>query len=141
MVLPDGPEPALVAWTSSPTTLTCSRRFRILCVVDDYRPGMPVRWADTSLFGRAGRSGADPADRTTRKPHTVVSDNGTELTSSAILRWSQERRVRVALHSAGQADAERLSFESFNGSLCVLRGDEGETAASIKMRLRLGLSA
>ena len=27
------------------------------------------------------------------KPHTVVSDNGTELTSSAILHWSQERRV------------------------------------------------
>lgn len=26
------------------------------------------------------------------KPHTVVSDNGTELTSSAILRWSQKRR-------------------------------------------------
>ncbi len=27
------------------------------------------------------------------KPHAVVNDNGTELTSSAILRWSQERRV------------------------------------------------
>ncbi len=27
------------------------------------------------------------------KPHTVVSDNGTELASSAILRRSQERQV------------------------------------------------
>ena len=49
--------------------------------------------ADTSL------SGARVARELTNllgvrgKPHTVVSDNGTELTSSAILRWSQERRV------------------------------------------------
>jgi putative transposase len=27
------------------------------------------------------------------KPHTVVSNNGTELTSSAILHWSQEHRI------------------------------------------------
>jgi putative transposase len=27
------------------------------------------------------------------KPHMVVSDNGTEQTWSALLRWSQERQV------------------------------------------------
>jgi putative transposase len=27
------------------------------------------------------------------RPHTIVSDNGTELTSMAILRWSKERNV------------------------------------------------
>ncbi|MBV1692408.1 hypothetical protein KRR38_33420 [Novosphingobium sp. G106] len=49
--------------------------------------------ADTSL------SGVRLARELTRligmrgKPHTVVSDNGTELTTSGILRWSQERQV------------------------------------------------
>lgn len=33
---------------------------------------------------------------------------GTELTSMAILKWSQERRVELALHRTGQADPERL---------------------------------
>jgi hypothetical protein len=37
----------------------------------------------------------------------VASDNGTELTSSAILRWSQERRVEWH-YIAHASDAERL---------------------------------
>lgn len=45
------------------------------------------------------------------KPHTAVSDNGTELTSLAILRWSQERRVEWHHIAPGQADAERLRRE------------------------------
>jgi transposase InsO family protein len=75
-------------------TLTCSRRFRILRVVDDYTWECLALVADTSL------SGVGVGRELTRligirgKPHTVVSDNGTELTSSAMLRWSQERRVK-----------------------------------------------
>jgi putative transposase len=92
MVLPDGPNQR---WSLDfvSDTLTCSRRFRILCVVDDYTRECLALVADTSL------SGVRVARELTRliglrgKPHTVVSDNGTELTSSAILRWSQERRV------------------------------------------------
>ncbi|ANI78470.1 Insertion element IS476 uncharacterized 39.2 kDa protein [Sphingobium sp. EP60837] len=67
--------------------------FRILCVVDGYTRECLALVADTSL------SGMRVARELTRligmrgKPHTVVSDNGTELTSSAMLRWSQERRV------------------------------------------------
>lgn len=39
-------------------------------------------------------------------PKVVVSDNGTELTSNAILAWADTRRM--ALHRVGQAHAERL---------------------------------
>lgn len=92
MVLPEGPNQR---WSLDfvSDTLTCSRRFRILCVVDDYTRECLALVADTSL------SGVRVARELTRligmrgKPHTVVSNNGTELTSSAILRWSQERRV------------------------------------------------
>jgi putative transposase len=64
-------------------SLICGRRFRVLFVVVDYTPECLALVARelTSLVGGSG------------KPHAVVSDNGTQLTSSAILRWSQERRV------------------------------------------------
>jgi putative transposase len=35
----------------------------------------------------------------------IVSDNGTELTSNAVLAWCGE--IGMALHRTGQADAER----------------------------------
>ena len=48
-------------------------------------------------------------------PETVVSDNGTELTSIAILRWAQERG-EVALHRTGKPQQNGF-VESFNGRL------------------------
>ncbi|WP_163484567.1 integrase core domain-containing protein, partial [Escherichia coli] len=72
--------------------------------------------ADTSL------SGARVARELTRliglrgKPHTVVSDNGTELTSSAILRWSQERQVEWHYIAPGKP-MQNGFVESFNGRL------------------------
>ncbi len=96
--------------------MTCSRRFRILCVVDDYSRDCLALVADTSL------SGVRVARELTRliglrgKPHTVVSDNGTELTSSAILRWSQERRVEWHYIAPGKP-MQNGFVESFNGRL------------------------
>lgn len=74
MLLPDGPNQR---WSLDfvSDTLTCSRRFRILCVVDDYTRECLALVADTSL------SGMRVARELTRliglrgKPHTVVSDN------------------------------------------------------------------
>ena len=115
MVLPDGPNQH---WSLDfvSDTLTCSRRFRILCVVDDYTRECLALVADTSL------SGVRVARELTRligmrgKPHTVVSDNGTELTSSAILRWSQERRVEWHYIAPGKP-MQNGFVESFNGRL------------------------
>jgi putative transposase len=54
---------------------------------------MPVPTADTSLSGlRVGRE-LDTIIARRGKPSGCVSDNGTELTSMAILRWSQETGV------------------------------------------------
>jgi putative transposase len=77
---------------------------------------MPGAGGDTSL------SGVRVARELTRligmrgKPHTVVSDNGTELTSSAILRWSQERRVEWHYIAPGKP-MQNGFVESFNGRL------------------------
>ena len=74
-------------------TLTDSRRFRILAVVDDFTRECLCLAADTSLSGaRVVRElGCLIAQR--GAPLTIVSDNGTEFTSMAILGWSQEARI------------------------------------------------
>jgi len=70
-------------------TLTDSRRFRILAVVDDFTRECIALVADTSLSGtRVGRE-LDAVIARRGRPMMIVSDNGTELTSMAILRWSQ----------------------------------------------------
>jgi putative transposase len=74
--------------------LSDGRRFRILAVVDDFTRECLTLVADTSLSGlRVGRE-LDAIVARRGKPTACVSDNGTELTSMAILRWSArpERR-------------------------------------------------
>lgn len=46
----------------------------------------------------------------------AVSDNGTELTSTSILRWSQERQVEWHYIAPGKP-TQNAFFESFNGQL------------------------
>lgn len=77
-------------------------------MVDDYTRECLALVADTSLSG--GRV-ARKLTRLIGKPHTVVSDNGTELTSSAILRWSQERRVEWHYIAPGKSMQKRLRRE------------------------------
>jgi len=50
------------------------------------------------------------------KPLTVVSDNGTELTSMAILKWSQGRRIGWHYIAPGKP-TQNAFVESFNGRL------------------------
>jgi transposase InsO family protein len=50
------------------------------------------------------------------RPKCIVSDNGTELTSMAILKWSQERSVNW--HYIAPSKPQQNGFhESFNGKL------------------------
>jgi putative transposase len=105
-------EPAIFV----PDTFACSRRFRTLCVVDDLTRECLALVADRSL------SGVRAARELTRqigprgKPHAVVSDNGTELTSSALLRWSQERQVEWHFIAPGRPMQNGV-VESFNARL------------------------
>jgi len=70
--------------------LTDSRRFRILAVIDDFNRECLALVADVSL------SGVRELNRIAELrsyPRLIVSDNGTELTSNAILKWQEERGV------------------------------------------------
>jgi putative transposase len=97
-------------------TLTDSRRFRILAVVDDFTRECIALVADTSLSGtRVGRE-LDAVIARRGRPTMIVSDNGTELTSMAILRWSQ--LTRIEWHYIAPGKPQQNAFvESFNGRL------------------------
>ena len=69
------------------------RRFRVLAVIDDFSAECLCLVADTSISGlRVGRE-LDRVIASRKRPAMIVSDNGTELTSMAILRWSKEQRI------------------------------------------------
>ena len=82
----------------------------MLTLVDDFTRECLALVADTSLSGRRVARELETVIARRGKPRTIVSDNGTEFTSMAILKWSQPPRSR-ALHRTGQADAERLYRE------------------------------
>lgn len=92
------------------------RRFRILAVVDDCTRTCLCLVADTSLSGlRVARELGRLIDER-GKPRMVVSDNGSELTSNAILRWADDSQV--AWHYIAPGKPVRNAFiESFNGRL------------------------
>ena len=94
--------------------LNSGRRFRVLAVVDDFTRECLGLVVDTSLSGlRVGRE----LDRITElrgRPAMIVNDNGTELTSHAILRWQEERGV--LWHYIAPGKPQQNGFvESFNG--------------------------
>ena len=96
--------------------LSDGRRFRILAVVDDFTRECLALVADTSLSGRRVARELDAIIARHGKPAACVSDNGTELTSMAILRWSQESGV--AWHYIAPGKPQQNAFiESFNGRL------------------------
>jgi putative transposase len=115
MTMPQGPNQR---WSLDflSDTLTDSRRFRILAVVDDFTRECLCLVADTSLSGvRAVR---EPGSLIAQRgaPLTIVSDNGTEFTSMAILGWSQEARIEWH-YIAPSKPTQNAFIESFNGRL------------------------
>ncbi len=66
---------------------TDGRRFRVLAVVDDFSRQCLALVADTSLSGLRMTRELDTIITRRGKPHTIVSDNGTEMTSMAVLNW------------------------------------------------------
>jgi putative transposase len=87
---------------------TDGRRFRVLAVVDDFTRECLALVADTSLSGARLARELDSLIARRGKPKTIVSDNGTEMTSMAILKWCQETHVEWHYIAPRQADAERL---------------------------------
>jgi putative transposase len=92
------------------------RRFRILAIVDDFTRECLALVPDTSLPGLRVVRELDALITARGRPATCVSDNGTELTGMAVLRWSQQTRVEWHYIAPGKPQ-QNAFIESFNGRL------------------------
>lgn len=96
--------------------LTDGRRFRVLAVVDNCTRECLALVADTSISGVRVARELDRIIAWRGQPAAVTSDNGTELTSNAILNWADERGVGWQYIQPGKPQQNAFS-ESFNGRL------------------------
>lgn len=94
--------------------LDCGRRFRVLGVVEDFTRECLALVVDTSLSGlRVGRE-LDRIATLRGAPAMIVGDNGTKLTSNAVLRW--QATTGVLWHYIAPGKRQQNGFtESFNG--------------------------
>ena len=92
------------------------RRFRNLAIVDDFTRECLALVADTSLPGLRVARELDAVITRRGRPSTIVSDNGTELTSMTMLRWSQEHGIEWHYIAPGKLQ-QNAFVESFNGRL------------------------
>ena len=96
--------------------LAWGRRFRILAIVDDFTREALALVVDTSIGGARLVRELDGLVAFRGKPATIVSDNGTEMTSRAVLEWTN--RAGIEWHYIAPGKPQQNGFvESFNGRL------------------------
>lgn len=97
-------------------TFGASRKFRILAINDDCCRENLCLVGDTSISGARVARELDTLVRLHGKPACIVSDNGTEFTSRAILEWAGKNKVEWHYIDPGKPQQNGF-IESFNGSL------------------------
>ena len=106
---------------------TDGRRFRILTVVDDFSKENVLLVPDTSISGLRVTRELDQAFAERGMPRTIVSDNGTEFTSMAILKWVQDNGLDWHYIQPGKP-TQNAFIESFNGKLLAYEQKDGSEA-------------
>lgn len=98
------------------------RRFRVLNVVDDFSRECLACVVDTSLSGTRVVRELEALMALRGKPLMIVSDNGTELVSHAVLSFNEATRIEWHTIAPGKP-VQNAFVESFNGRLrdeCLL---------------------
>jgi putative transposase len=96
--------------------LVTGRKIRLLTVIDNYSRRCLGIIVDTSLSGSRVCQELDKRIEKYGKPEGILSDNGTEFTSHAVLQWSMERMVNWEYIQPGKP-YQNGTIESFNGKL------------------------
>src|ERR1700685_1649821 len=96
--------------------LAQGRRFRILNIVDDVTRECLAAIPDTSISGKRVARELTMLIGTRGKPKMVVSDNGTEFTSNAMLGWAKDHGVDWHYIAPGRP-MQNGHIESFNGRM------------------------
>jgi putative transposase len=92
------------------------RRFRVLNVVDDVTRECLAAVPETSISGKRVVRELAELIAVRGKPGMIVSDNGTELTSNAVLEWYGEARIEWHYTAPGKP-TQNAFVESFNGRM------------------------
>ena len=96
--------------------MASGRRFRVLNVVDDVTRECLAAVPDTSISGHRVVRELTHLIAQRGKPGMIVSDNGTELTSNAVLAWCGE--IGVEWHYIAPGKPMQNGYvESFNGRM------------------------
>jgi putative transposase len=96
--------------------LACGRRFRILNIVEDVTRECLAAIPDASISGRRVARELTVLLERRGKPGMIVSDNGTEFTSNAMLAWTQGNRIVWHFIAPGKPTQNGFC-ESFNGRM------------------------
>ncbi len=94
----------------------CGRRFRILAIYDDCTRECLAAVADVSLSGVRTARELDRLIAARGRPKSIVSDNGTELTSNAILAFAADAKIDWHYIDPGKP-VQNAFIESFNSRL------------------------
>jgi putative transposase len=115
MAIPQGPNQR---WSTDfvQDVLTDGRRFRIWALVDDFSRECMALVVDTSISGRRVARELDRVVELRGRPCMIVSDNGTEFTSNAMLAWASNAGVDWHFIAPGKP-MQNAFVESFNGRL------------------------
>lgn len=96
--------------------LSCGRKLRVLGIEDQFaREGLSLV-VDTSLPGQRVVRELERLRLLRGTPKCIISDNGTELTSRAVLHWTAEHKVEWHYITPGKPQENGFT-ESFNGKL------------------------
>ena len=96
--------------------LSNGRRFRVLNILDDVTKECLAAVPDTSISGKRVVRELDAVIARRGKPGLIVSDNGTEFTSKAIIGWAQDRRIAWHYIAPGKPMQNGIC-EAFNGRM------------------------
>ena len=96
--------------------LANGRRFRVLTIIDDVTKECLAAVPDTSLSGKRVVREMDALIARRGRPGAIVSDNGTEFTSSAVLAFTQAAKLDWRYIAPGKPTQNAFA-ESFQGRM------------------------
>lgn len=92
------------------------RRFRVLCIVDDFTRECLALVVDTSITGARVARELEWLVKARGRPQVLVSDNGPEFTGKAMDGWAYANSVKLHFIRPGKP-MDNGYVESFNGKL------------------------
>lgn len=96
--------------------LSDGRRIRFLNVIDEFSRESLKIVVDTSISGTRVVRELNELINEKGKPQLIVSDNGTEFTSMAVLKWAESHSVSWHYIEPGKP-MQNGAIESFNGRM------------------------